>query len=263
MGIPAAPSFSIRCDTGSEVCFLTLLWSPRLQQCQQSNLIAFALAVPFSRTFPGLFLTLLPQQSCRGQPAALTLASLGLQDFPPLGSSLGNPEGQVISIVSSPSTADLESLPALWLPAPILWHFRPPRGLLLAPGGQAIQDRPTFPAGTLPRRNLPFFLLSQLGCESGKIPLTFFLSPSPQRTRACIDTALRGREQRWHKLEPMPNLPCLVRPSRSLQPGYSSLVSLRLQPYTGPRLRIWVLYLTSVWFLPHSGPSSDKRQSGA
>lgn len=104
MGIPTAPSFSICCETASEACFPALLWSRRRQQCQQSNLIAFALAIPLSRNFPGLCLTLLAEQSCRGQPAELTLASRGLQGFPALGSSLGNPEGQVISIVSSPPT---------------------------------------------------------------------------------------------------------------------------------------------------------------
>lgn len=64
-------------------------------------------------------------------------------------------------------------------------HFmapQAPRGQVLAPGGQAVQDRPTFPAGTQPRWNPPFFLLFQLGCESRKVPLTFFLSPPPQAT---------------------------------------------------------------------------------
>lgn len=45
--------------------------------------------------------------------------------------------------------------------------------------------------------------------------------------------------------------------------GHFSLLSLRLQPPAGPRLRIRALYLTPVWSLPHPGPGSDKRQSRA
>lgn len=64
-------------------------------------------------------------------------------------------------------------------------HFMAPQapcGQVLAPGAQTVQDRPTFPVGTQPRWNPPFFLLFRLRYESGKVPLTFFLSPPPQTT---------------------------------------------------------------------------------
>lgn len=211
-----------------------------------------------SCTFPRLLLTLWRQWPCRGQPAELSRASLGLQDFPALGSSPGNPEGQVIAIASSPSTVDLEGLPALWPSARPLQHYKCPRGLALAPGGQVTQDRPTFPAGTQPRWNPPFFPLAQLGRESGKFSSTIssLLLPSPQRHEQAephVEGVGGGGGASWSQCPTA----LLVRPSRSLPP------SLRLQPSPGPRIRIKSLYLTPVWSLPHSQPSSDKRQSGA
>ena len=64
---------------------------------------------PNSEPFHLLFL---PQQARRGWPAEGTPASPGRQDFPELGGSLGDPQGQVISTATSPSKADLEGVPS-------------------------------------------------------------------------------------------------------------------------------------------------------
>lgn len=64
----------------------------------------------------------------------------------------------------------------------LAWRLNPtlmdPHTLALTSGGQATQDRTTFPVGKWPRRNPPFSLI-QLGYESGKVPLALFLSPPP------------------------------------------------------------------------------------
>lgn len=72
----------------------------------------------------------------------------------------------------------------------------------------------------------------------------------------------QGREVEPAGVSAQPALPGKV--IQELQPsGQSLLLSLRLLPYVGSKLRIQALHLTPEQSLPHSGPSSDKRQSGA
>lgn len=196
----------------------------------------------------------LPRSACRADP--------GLSGRR-ISQQLRRPQGQVVPIVSSPSTVDLDGLPVLWLPAPTLWHHRFPRGLALAPEGRAIQDRATFPAGTQPG-GIPLSSLSpRLDMSQERSP-DIFLSPPPQPTKAEAGTTSPGEgggARGWSQLEPVPSLLDGKATQEPRPPRYSFL--LPEAPSAGPRIRTHALYLTPVWPLPHSRPSSDKRQSGA
>lgn len=101
-----------------------------------------------------------------------------------------NPRFRSIPSPHPPSTAHLEGLPSPMpgeasLTASIQSVVPPaPRGLAWFLGVEPHRRDPPFLLGHSPG-GIPLSSFSaQLGCESGKVPLTFFLSAPPQPTRA-------------------------------------------------------------------------------
>lgn len=91
-----------------------------------------------------------------------------------------------------------------WQPEPNSMAPIDPHKLVLATGGQATQDRTTFPVGKLPRRDPPCPLI-HLGYESGKVPLALFLFSPP-----CPNEPVAQGERRGHLKLPHLPLACKV-----------------------------------------------------